>query len=340
MSDKGMDKPRPGKPQALPVEKYYGEIGRRKFLKSVALAGAGAVLAVALVDQATEKPQTEPAKAPAEKEGRKRKLNEILSLKLHNPQRKELERQYAESARSLEEIDQGFWVIVGVNERNLLLHKRSRLRHNKQEGLTPLTSEKIKWAQDNEIHPEALAICEDVFTKALDIMTRLQRIGIFGKGKDPKQRLISPGGMAAITKEENACFVLIGQYNSSDKLKNNPKEILALEILAKHLSSVTGLNYEAQKIPGSISGDIGFQMRPSSALEVLEDFQIIREGFNIFDLESSTIGAYIYLASTGYDFQNPQAIDKAIKGWNARLGQEGKIALLDTSYRRAFAAKA
>lgn len=345
MSDKGMDRRRPGRPQAVPANEYRESMNRRQFLKVSALAAAGAVLAGAigipsvnsrkrgLQNPSSEKPKPQSLPPSSEKDAQKKTLNEILSLSHKDPERGALERKYVESARSLEEIDQGFWVVVDINERNLLLHKRSQLRLNQQEVLTPLTPEKIKWARENEIHPEALAICEDVYPKALSIMTRLQEIGVFGSGKKPEERLISPGGMTAITKEETACFILIGEYYSIEKLKGYPDEIKALQILAKHLSATTGLNYDAGKIPGSISGDIGFQMRPSTALEVLRDLQIIGEGFNIFDLKSSTIGANIYLARRGYYFQNPQLISQALTGWNERLGREGKIAKLDSSYR-------
>lgn len=351
-----MDQRRPH-PQAVRKE----TLSRRSALRAMGRWAIGGVLvggavgaagATATVNNSQEKrpdspKHTESKPAPesksqllepsSKKDAQKKTLNEILSLSHKDPERVELEKKYVESARSLEEIDQGFWVIVDRNERNLLLHKRGQLRLNQQEGLTPLTPEKIKWATDNEIHPEALAICEGVYPKALEVMTRLQKTGVFGSGKKPYERLISPGGMAAITKEETACFILIGDHVAMDKFKDYPKELQALKILAQQLSQLTGLNYDPKNIPGSESGDIGFQMRPSTALEVLRDFQIIKEGFNIFDLESSTMGAYIYLASRGYDSQDPDQITKALTGWNAKLGREGNIAKLNSSYRNTFA---
>lgn len=334
MSDKGEVR----RPQAVSKDEIK-KFPRKKFLAGAAGAVGSILLGALALNK--NRPLTPPQLPeidlpPTEPLTRKDISNKILSLEYGSSERIKLERQLASNTHNLARIDQAFWVVSDFDIRTKLLHQRYELRQQGKEGLKPLTPEKDEWARKYKIHPEALAICEEAYEDALQIMDELQQKGIFLNDKPPARRLISPGGMGLITLYETSCFANIGEGFAARNLPSLEK--VALNQLAKYTSILTGLNYTEENILGSHTGDIGFQMRPSTAQEAIKDINKTGRNTNIFDLKSSTVAAFIYLASRGYDSSNPVLAKEALTGWNQDLGREEKVAKGDLDYRTKFGA--
>jgi hypothetical protein len=351
MSDTSGERPRP-RHQAVRIESK--STGRRTFLKRLTGFGALGLGSAALGWWLGSKPKEEPpqktseAAAPPAKpiEAGETPKNPVDSLKLFanldidDPQRKAKEAEYAANAKTLDEIDKGFWATVDINARNELLNKRFALRQKGEEGLRPLDETRIAWAKQEGLHPEALAICEDAYSKAMKILDVLAQKKLIGDNPPLATRLISPGGLARITKFETSCFVFIGDTYSSRIFKGgdreSDKERAALQEIAHDLTKITGIDFDPNKIPSSYSGDIGFQFRPTSALDVKKALNNAGEQLNVFDLMSSTVGAYILLSQKGYMTMDGTSTQKALSGWNQKPEFAVEVLKANDSYNKTF----
>lgn len=349
MSDKTGELRKPRQPQAVRAESQ--NVGRRTALKRLGLGllGAGSVAFGWWAGSKPKPPEVQPpAQPPAEppkpeQDTRPTAIEQLRSLAvldINDPDRKIKEAEYAANAKTLEDIDKGFWAIVDVNARNELLNKRTLLRQKGEAGLAPLNSARIEWSKKEGVHPEALAICEDAHSKAVRILSVLQQKGEISDKPPLASRLISPGGLARITKFETSCFVFIGDTYSSavfkDPDKESESERLALQVIADDLTRITGIDFDPNKIPSSYSGDIGFQFRPTSALDVKKGMSKAGEMLNVFDLMSSTTGAYILLAQKGFIAGDNLQIQKAVSSWNKKPEFAQEVIKANNSYNKEF----
>lgn len=346
MYEGGESAPKPRLPQAVRVE-APADSSRRKFLRlaaGAAVAGATVYAARSLglleSPSANDVPSQDVAIASekiAEKELiNKTHLNEILNMDLKNPERFQLEDEYAASVKTLAQIDAGLWICVSEEARAELMARRALLRKEGKEGLKRLPREKIDWANERKINPEVLAICEDAYEEAVKVMRKLQDSTKFLNNVNPDDRLMSPGGMAELSRFESNFFLFIGDKYSK-RVLNEPDQQDALSIIAHDLKLYTGLNFSQENIPSSFSGDIGvFQFRPTSALEVARDLAIVGVEMNPFDPKSGTVAAFIFMASKKYSASNSTKAEEALTAWNQKLGGKKEILQADIDYRTKF----
>lgn len=130
-------------------------------------------------------PEQNKDQAPKLEQRKIEQINTILSLPINNPKRVKLERQFFSRAKTLAEIDAGFWVIGSntyqdnnpqANDLTLraqLLNKRYQLRLEGHNYLTPLTLDQIQWAETNGIHPEILGMAVDACKIALPLIQKI-----------------------------------------------------------------------------------------------------------------------------------------------------------------------
>lgn len=270
-------------------------------------------------------------------------LNHILKLNPYSPEKIMEEATYLGRAESVQQIDKGFWVMNSKDLRGALLHKRHRLR---EEGVLPMnvSPEEIKWARSQGIHPETLALCKTAEPIAKKIIRN-------------ETQMINTGGLAKLMTEETGralggsdvsyAFNYVGEQAAEKHINPIafPKDKAALVELCAKLSADTGLTFNPQKIAGSYQGNelsggaIGAQFMPSTALEIYKIMDEAGEKFNPFDPISAVIGAWVYLAKRGYLRGNPQAIEKAVKGWNNDSKEAAKVISAANSYYDRFIQK-
>lgn len=278
-------------------------------------------------------------------------LNQILDLEPYSPERIGKEAEYFVRAKSLEQIDKGFWALNSRDLRGALLHKRFQLR---ERGILPMiiTAEETRWAKSQGIHPETLAICKDTFIKAKKVLEKL-----YPNDPDIELRIINPGGLAKLMTEETGralggsdisyAFNYVGEQAAEKHINPIafPKDKTALATLCEKLSANTGLKFKPEKVAGSYRGSalsggaIGAQFMPSTALEIYEDMEKVGEKFNPFDPKSAVIGAWVYLAKRGYKRGYPEDIKQAVKGWNADEGEIDKVIKAANSFYDGFVQK-
>lgn len=270
-------------------------------------------------------------------------LNHILELDPYSPEKIIEEAAYLGRAESVQQIDKGFWVMNSKDLRGALLHKRHRLR---ERGILPMnvSLEEIRWARSQGIHPETLALCKTAEPGARKII----------KNED---QMINIGGLAKLMTEETGralggsdvsyAFNYVGEQAAEKHINPVafPKDKAALVELCAKLSADTGLTFNPQKIAGSYRGNqlsggaIGAQFMPSTALEIYQLMEATGEKFNPFDPISAIIGAWVYLAKRGYLRGNPQAIEKAVKGWNNDSKEAARVISAANSYYDGFIQK-
>lgn len=338
-------------------------LGRRDFVKMVLGGFIGATLA-----RLTPSRSQTPTEATEIEENKLSGLNAILALPLNTDERLVAEVNYAGKTKALEDIDRGLWVLSRKEPRAALMEKRAQLRLIGHPNLTPLSSQQIEWAKSKRIHPEVLGVCIDAYPLAKDVVAKLTPVLRPDLKEDisPDQLMINPGGMAMLICTETGFkldpfkegdsyrgFVSIGARPAVEEINTEPNAfpqgIEALTELCAILSRNTGLNFNPTNIPGSIRGNpdmnlsggaIGLQFMPGKALELYEIIGKTGEKFNPFDLTSSLVGAWVYLARQqvfpggviryGYQRNNPEAIKKAIEKWNPYRSQIEII--LETAY--------
>lgn len=255
-------------------------------------------------------------------------IEAIVPIPIGAPVRPEAEREYANHALTIKDIDTGLMFIVDKVTRRRLLDNRFEIRQNeKQANLKILTQARIDWAQKNGILPEALGICLDAYPKARRLIEILKKDLRDDLKNNPAalsriksdDLMINPGGMAALVRVETDSFVDIGhvpaikQINTGSKDYSNEDELL--KILCSKLSKDTGMLFDPENVPGSERGNvqenisggaIGMQFMPGNALgiyELFEKYNLSRDlekdpelKFNPFNVESSVVGAWVFLA--------------------------------------------
>lgn len=286
----------------------------------------------------------------------------IVPIPIGDPVRPKAEREYADRALQLNEIDTGLMFIVDKTARLRLMDKRFEIRQNeKQANFKILNQDRISWARNNGIHEEALGICIDAYLKAKRI------IEVLFEAKQADDMMINPGGMAALVRRETYSFIDIGNVPAIEQINPEafPGDRDALKTLCQKISNDTGLKFKPENIPGSERGDpqenlsggaIGLQFMPSKALniyELFEKYNLQRNleqdqelHFNPFDPTSSVIGAWIFLAQHedlgelgeryGYRRGDQEKMLKALMKWNNSRASAEKILEAASDYWNKF----
>lgn len=282
-------------------------------------------------------------------------LSRILSSQVGSKTRHDLEDEYCYRVRTKEDIDRGFCTVSSPDLRSQLLLKRWGLRENGK--LSALKKEKREWAERRRIYPETLAICDDTYKHAKDVISKLAWLPGFEKIKFNIREvgldgvMINPGGMTELVCTETGSLVeaLVASgdvadlrfgfvntgvdpaiYQINDKHRYFKDEKKNLALLIQKLSNDTGLKYYPENVQGSGRGDIeknlsggaiGLQFMPGNALMIYNALEKIGEKFNPFDPESSIVGAWVFLAMNGYKRGDFESQRKAIQGWNRDTDQ-------------------
>lgn len=349
-------------------------IGRRGFLEAAGLAAVGG--GGFLLGRGTA-PANGQETAPPSEVADKALLNEILAASLGSRQRRKLEKTYVDAASTLAQIDAGFLALVTRNYRMELLDKRHDLRLGRHPGLPQLPQEIVSFVENYEvsynsiphhIHPEVVAISRDVYPKAREVIERLKPqlrpdmtpLALLRLASD--DLMINPFGMAVLACYETPSahtgysdlygFTYIGAAPALSQINPGafPHAPQALEDLAFWLSQESGLSYKAENIPGSYRGDptvnlsggaIGLQFMPDKAVELHRLLRSVGVKFNPFDIESSLIAAWVFLARRehlsdnlireGYMRNDDNQIRSALAKWNPYPSQ------INTVYNAAVA---
>lgn len=231
-----------------------------------------------------------------------------------------------------------------------------------REKLTKLDPDLIAWAKKEGVPREVLGICLDTYKIAERVIQKLIdksiqdfRPDLFEENrftnlpedireevqaikdnpdKKPKEimkninagrLMMNKGGMAMLMNYETGGFVNIGNGIALEELKatysQNAQE--QLQKIAERTSKITGLNYVAANIPGSVwtpgnvsGGAIGPQFMPGAVLEMMDLFESVEETLNIFHPSWAVIASWVFLARSQY-------VGKGKKGEN--LYREGYL---------------
>ncbi|CAN5175369.1 hypothetical protein BH11PAT1_BH11PAT1_0530 [soil metagenome] len=342
-----------------------------------------------------------PDQAELDRQLANEKLGEIKELPLMNEQRMLLEKGYVEWADTLDKIDRGFWALGRKVNRAELLKKRFQLRQTGHPELAKLPSAMIEWANKEGIHPEVLGVCLDAAPTALKLIDTLKpQLREDFKGRETElakkpasQFMLSPGGMTALIAYETGRS-FSDDYNrkmgfsfiGGDLAKNNysgdnyhDSGLTKLQEVCAVLQQDTGLNFSPDNVQGSENpepnnpkssgGALGIQMMPDRVLEIYNLTKGIvvngkSDAFNPFDLTSSVIGSWVFLAQHlnmgkndkgenlwrwGVDYERLQKSEKdaddlqvrpALEKWNGLKEEMDFIFKADKSYRQQFPPKA
>lgn len=266
----------------------------------------------------------------------KQKLNEILSMSLDD-KRGTAESEFTErNCNFLTEIDQALAVITHPAVRTKLLLKRYDLRQKGLEGLTPLSEPLIAWSVEQNLHPEILGLCLDVFPKAQEIINHLYakgngafrpdleskiKEGSFPPNLLPQlnafQFMINAGGLAKLIWTETGSevpfvfngkteyvglgLVNIGQTPAINNFnpKYFPEYIKDLQSIIDSVNEKTGLRYQINNIPGSqaSSSDIsGGAVSTQMMPNVIKKIEDLSGYLNPFDIKDAVLMSWIFLA--------------------------------------------
>lgn len=230
-----------------------------------------------------------------------------------------------------------------------------------RDKLTALTPELLEWAQAEHIPPEVLGMCLDtyhiakrVIQKLIDRSVKDFRPDLFDPdrfedlppdiqaevkainehpGEDPRKfmknlnaerLMINIGGMAMLMNYETGGFVNIGNGAALEQLKGNYSlnAQVQLEDIAHRTSKITGLNFTAANIPGSVwtpqnvsGGAIGPQFMPGAALEMMDLFKDVRETLNIFHPSWAIIASWVFLARSQFVEKNKEGKNRYREGF-------------------------
>ncbi|KKS71081.1 hypothetical protein A3A14_02610 [Candidatus Daviesbacteria bacterium RIFCSPLOWO2_01_FULL_43_38] len=231
-----------------------------------------------------------------------------------------------------------------------------------REKLTKLDPDLIAWARKENVPVEVLGICldtykiaEKVIQKLIDKSIKDFRPDLFednrfmnlpedireevraikdNPDKNPKEimkninagrLMMNRGGMAMLMNYETGGFVNIGNGIALEELKSTYSQSAQeqLQEIAERTSKITGLNYVAANIPGSVwtpgnisGGAIGPQFMPGAVLEMMNLFESVWETLNIFHPSWAVIASWVFLARSQY-------VGKGEKGEN--LYREGYL---------------
>lgn len=231
MTDKGLEHPRPHQHQAIREKTISRRSAGEKIGKWIIGGAVLGTLGAAAVNRSQterpkdQKPQPEAVPTQEREKLRRDKLNKILASRLDNPKRKDFEKDYANWAQNLDDINFGLLVVVDANIRIQLLEKRYALRNPENLNHKPLTPEQAAWADSENIYPETLAMAiggREIALRILgevlkdkgiekfrpDIVDRITK-GELGKGildsliGSPELMLLSAGGMARLVITES-----------------------------------------------------------------------------------------------------------------------------------------
>jgi len=300
-------------------------LSRRDFLGFVvASAGTGAAVAFGITQSQRNEPTPQQTSNPnVLRISPEKLLSQILALPANTEERDDQERQYLAEIKdnlTLSAVTRGLWVTTEPLVRASLIDKRYLLRKKGTETLGVIPQEKANWTK-TIVHPEVLGICLDVYPKAKEIIEALNKAGKLRddvpRDIDPDSLMINPGGMAKLIETETGGvlfngtrygFSFIGSGLAMENINDAPDAFpnakSALRELCKRISSMTGLLFVPENIPGSVrgSGDlsggaISVQFMPDRALKEDDMIkQIIGRSLNIFDPVDATLMAWVYLA--------------------------------------------
>lgn len=192
--------PQPRKPQAVRIETATRRKAIGRILGALGVLSVAAGASVNEWGRDSEKPaeplpvkppETQPPPPPENREtDKKNKLNKILSLRLDDPNRQILEKDYVNWATSLEEVDLGLLGVVNSGSRIALLEKRYSLRMPETPNHRPLAKDQIDWAEAEGIHPETLGISLEAREIAIRILPEiLRKKGIEAQRKELEGRI-------------------------------------------------------------------------------------------------------------------------------------------------------
>lgn len=255
-------------------------------------------------------------------------LSRVLKSELNSDRRNEAEQALFDRAQTLDQIDKAFWGIANSSLRMKLLDKRYALRDKES------FKEQIKWAEENGIHPEVLAICMEAYADAkpviqseLDKSKEGFRPDLAHKVKigdlpahyldciDAEKIMLSAGGAAKLICTETGIgdyitssdgreilvsygFANIGTGPAISRIKKGEKDEEYLRELVMELRSKTAYEFTAETIPGSLAGSkdaTGGAIGPQERAGVALDL-FRTYGINPFDLRSCTKGIFIFFA--------------------------------------------
>lgn len=163
----------------------------------------------------------------------------IVNTSFPNPERVKAEKLYLnDHTKTLDQIDQGFWVIQNPDFRAELLSKRHEKRLLKQDPrLKEIPVDMYRWFEERNIHPEIGGICLDAQPIALKAISDIQNLDFgyrvnsnwqFFVPKNtseidpdlgdnpitPEQTMISIGGMAELMSQESSLsYPYLGKYD-------------------------------------------------------------------------------------------------------------------------------
>ncbi len=351
-------------PSERPVKKHT----RRSALRMIAAATA---LAPATFTALTQKRQDPPKNTPVE--GNQATVHEVnpsdehtylsyaekvlntpLDIDKKSDVRKTAEQELVNKTHSLEEIDESLSIVVSRNLRRQLLSKRWELRENGHPNLKKLSIRDRRWAIENGIRMESLAMCIDTYNIWVSTIYILQEAGVYKKNSPANEMIISPYGMAKLAHIESEGFENIGKFPAIGEINavDYPNEIDALNQLIESANHMLGLSYNTNHVPGSENpqgpqasgGALGpMQLMPSSANEIREELAnniFPPQPFNVFDIKSSLVASALILAGKGYLAGDDNRILQALKSWNNNEEHAKNVMKADKEYRKAYPLKA
>lgn len=265
-------------------------------------------------------------------------LNQILAAPFGSKEEIQLEKEYVQNeyvtdtqfsenteatalwrSKVLERVNLGLIAVEDLELRKDLVEIRYELRQLGTKVLRPLTQEEVRWAEEQDIHPEVLAIATDQYFAAKqmlqDYMTKVGR-DQFWKEFRPDlvyevsqgnltqaeldsftidDILINPGGLAALAKYETSGFINVGAKRAYDQL--SPEEQVTFSQIMKEISKETGLKINPQNIAGSDAGASGMQIMPETAKRLRIFFKKhLGVDLNHLDPSSGALEALLMLA--------------------------------------------
>lgn len=221
--------------------------------------------------------------------------NEVLKLKPNTPQREQMETSFTQTVLKLKEyepITKALKVVVGWENRAKLLLEQYQLRQEGEIKLKPLSPNKIKWAEKQEMHPETLAICLDAYPKAFKLiewafnkdrkkfrpdlvhLINQKRLALDIDKLSADDIMINPGGLAMLLRTEagwavkhlssltkeymitSLGLVNIGTKPALDNVTSKEQEA-DREALTRIIQNIKqeGFEYQADNIVGSEGGE-------------------------------------------------------------------------------------
>lgn len=242
--------------------------------------------------------------------------NEVVSMPLFienddfSDVRRVEEENLMNRASTFGELDTALSVCFVPNIREALINKRGELRAQ-TERVYHLDDNLRKYAEDNNINPEILALCQEVRFAMPEVLKKYFSDEVLGLTPSDKQNLdqVLAKGLAKLMMLETGGLRDIGDGPAEEQLAGeylSDREVL--QSYCDDLKTKTGLNYTPDNIPGSLrgSGDasggaIGVQFMPRNAVQFAQ--YLVHAGYsgNIFDVKQGIAMAYLFMISKGYE---------------------------------------